>query len=67
MSLRWEDADYAFPAAGLDCFLRWAAECGASDVCFQTGAPAFIEVDGLLCRARERNAGWSRSTIATAW
>ena len=51
MSLRWEDADYAFPAAGLDCFLLWAAECGASDVSFQTGAPAFIEVDGILRRA----------------
>ena len=51
MSLRWEDADYAFPAAGLDCFLLWAAECGASDVSFQTGAPAFIEIDGILCRA----------------
>ena len=51
MSLRWEDADYAFPAAGLDCFLMWAAECGASDISFQTGAPAFIEVDGILRRA----------------
>ena len=51
MSLRWADADYAFPAAGLDCFLLWAAECGASDVSFQTGAPAFIEVDGILRRA----------------
>ena len=51
MSLRWEDADYAFPAAGLDCFLLWAAERGASDVSFQTGAPAFIEIDGILCRA----------------
>ena len=29
MNLRWEDADYAFPAAGLDCFLLWAAERGA--------------------------------------
>ena len=51
MSLRWEDADYAFPAAGLDCFLLWAADLGASDVSFQTGAPAFIEIDGILCRA----------------
>ena len=51
MSLRWADADYAFPAAGLDCFLLWAAECGVSDVSFQTGAPAFIEVDGILRRA----------------
>ena len=51
MSLRWADADYAFPVAGLDCFLLWAAECGASDVSFQTGAPAFIEVDGILRRA----------------
>ena len=51
MSLCWADADYAFPVAGLDCFLLWAAECGASDVSFQTGAPAFIEVDGILRRA----------------
>ena len=51
MRLRWEDADHSFPAGGLDCFLLWAAERGASDVSFQTGAPAFIEVDGLLCRA----------------
>ena len=51
MSLRWADADYAFPVADLDCFLLWAAECGASDVSFQTGAPAFIEVDGILRRA----------------
>ena len=35
----------------LTCFLLWAAERGASDVSFQTGAPAFIEIDGILCRA----------------
>ena len=51
MSLRWEDAEFAFPAEGLDCFLLWAADHGASDVSFQTGAPAFIEVDGVLRRA----------------
>ena len=51
MSLRWEDAEFAFPAEGLDCFLLWAAELGASDVTFQTGAPAFVEVDGVLRRA----------------
>ena len=51
MSPRWTDADYAFPAAGLDCFLLWAADLGASDISFQTGAPAFIEVDGVLRRA----------------
>ena len=51
MSPRWTDADYAFPAAGLDCFLLWAADLGASDISFQTGAPAFIEIDGVLHRA----------------
>ena len=51
MSPRWMDADYAFPAAGLDCFLLWAADLGASDISFQTGAPAFVEVDGMLHRA----------------
>ncbi len=51
MSLRWAGADYAFPAAGLDCFLLWAADLGASDISFQTGAPAFIEIDGVLHRA----------------
>ena len=47
----WPDADYAFPAAGLDCFLLWAADLGASDIAFQSGSPAFIEVDGVLRRA----------------
>ncbi len=51
MSPCWADADYAFPAAGLDCFLLWAADLGASDISFQTGAPAFIEIDGVLHRA----------------
>ena len=51
MNRRWADADHAFPAAGLDCFLLWAADLGASDVSFQTGAPAFVEIDGRLRRA----------------
>ena len=51
MSGFWDDAAFAFPAAGLDGFLLWAADLGASDVSFQTGAPAFIEVDGVLRRA----------------
>ena len=51
MSVLWPEADHAFPAAGLDAFLLWAAERGASDVSFQTGSPAFIEVDGALSRA----------------
>ncbi|MDE0378979.1 MAG: ATPase, T2SS/T4P/T4SS family [Rhodospirillales bacterium] len=51
MTPRWPDADFAFPAAGFDCFLLWAADLGASDVSFQTGAPAFIEIDGVLRRA----------------
>ena len=51
MSGLWPDADHVFPAAALDAFLLWAAERGASDVTFQTGSPAFIEVDGVLSRA----------------
>ena len=51
MSPRWEDAAFAFPTAGLDGFLLWAADLGASDVSFQTGSPAFVEVDGMLHRA----------------
>ena len=51
MSLLWAEAEFAFPPAGLDAFLLWAAELGASDVSFQTGAPAFVEVDGVLRRA----------------
>ncbi len=51
MNRRWADADHAFPAAGLDRFLLWAADLGASDIAFQTGSPAFIEVDGILHRA----------------
>ena len=51
MNVLWPDADHAFPAAGLDCFLLWAADLGASDVAFQTGSPAFVEIDGVLYRA----------------
>ena len=51
MSPRWEDAEFAFPVAGLDSFLLWAADLGASDVSFQTASPAFIELDGALHRA----------------
>ena len=51
MSVLWPDADHAFPAAGLDCFLLWAADLGASDIAFQTGSPAFVEIDGVLHRA----------------
>ena len=51
MSDLWPDADHAFPAAGLDCFLLWAADLGASDIAFQTGSPAFVEIDGVLHRA----------------
>ena len=51
MSAYWEEAAFEFPPDGLDRFLLWAAERGASDVSFQTGAPAFVEVDGRLRRA----------------
>ena len=48
---RWPEAAHAFPADRLDEFLLWAAERGASDIAFQTGSPAFVEVDGNLQRA----------------
>ncbi len=47
----WSGADHVFPADRLDDFLVWAAGEGASDVSFQTGAPAMIEKDGRLLRA----------------
>ena len=47
----WPEAAHAFPAGRLDKFLLWAADRGASDVAFQTGAPAFVEIDGTLRRA----------------
>ena len=48
---RWPEAVHGFPAERLDEFLLWAAERGASDIAFQTGAPAFVEIDGNLQRA----------------
>ena len=48
---RWPEAAHAFPADRLDEFLLWAADRGASDIAFQTGSPAFVEVDGNLQRA----------------
>ena len=47
----WPGAEHEFPADGLDGFLAWAAERGASDVSFQTGLPAYLEIDGALVRA----------------
>ena len=47
----WPEAAHAFPAECLDKFLLWAADRGASDVAFQTGSPAFVEIDGRLSRA----------------
>ena len=51
--LRWSGAAHGFPADRLDEFLLWAADRGASDVAFQTGAPAFVEIDGRLARATD--------------
>ena len=48
---RWPEATHGFPAEKLDGFLLWAAERGASDIAFQTGSPAFVEIDGRLERA----------------
>ena len=47
----WPEAAHGFPPARLDAFLLWAAERGASDIAFQTGSPAYIEIDGALRRA----------------
>ena len=47
----WPEAAHVFPVERFDAFLLWAAKRGASDISFQTGAPAFIEVDGRLLRA----------------
>ena len=47
----WGAAEHGFPGQRLDEFLLWAAEAGASDIAFQSGSPAFLEVDGRLRRA----------------
>ena len=44
----------ALEPEGLDAFLLWASERGASDVSIQTGSPAMVEVDGRLERATAR-------------
>ena len=49
----WAPGEHAFPVERLDDFLRWAWDENASDVSFQTGAPALIEVDGRVRRATE--------------
>ena len=40
-----------FEPRDLDALLAWAAAERASDVSFQTGSPAFVEIDGALRRA----------------
>ena len=50
---RWPEAAHGFSAEGLDAFLLWAADRGASDIAFQTGSPAFVEIDGRLRRATD--------------
>ena len=47
----WPEAAHGFPADRLDAFLLWASDRGASDIAFQTGVPAFVEIDGRLARA----------------
>ena len=47
----WPEAAHGFAAERLDEFLLWAAGQGASDIAFQTGSPAFVEIDGALRRA----------------
>ena len=47
----WPGGEHEFPVEELDEFLRWAWRQKASDVSFQDGSPALIEVDGVLRRA----------------
>ena len=47
----WPEAAHGFPPGRLDALLLWAVAQGASDIAFQTGSPACIEVDGVLRRA----------------
>ena len=42
------------PPGDVDAFLLWASARGASDVSFQTGSSAMVEVDGRLERATAR-------------
>ena len=47
----WVPADHGFPVDRLDEFLLWAADATASDISFQTGSAARVEIDGILCPA----------------
>ena len=47
----WSPADHGFPVDRLDEFLLWAADAAASDISFQTGTAARVEIDGILCPA----------------
>ena len=47
----WAPGEHVFPVEKLDDFLRWAWTERASDISFQTLAPALIEVDGRVRRA----------------
>ena len=60
MAELWGPGEHAFPVDRLDEFLLWAADVGASDISFQTGEPALIDVDARLrraCRALLDSAG----------
>ena len=51
MTALWGPGEHAFPGQRLEEFLLWAAAEGASDIAFQTGEPALMDVDGKLLRA----------------
>ena len=51
VSAPWGPGEHAFPGQRLEEFLLWAASEGASDIAFQTGEPALMDVDGKLRRA----------------
>ena len=65
MTVTWPEADHGFPVERLDAFLAWAADQGASDIAFQTGEVAMMEIDGrLLDATRARLDGVALSALA---
>ena len=65
MTGTWPGADHVFPVERVDAFLAWAADRGASDIAFQTGEVAMMEIDGnLLDASRARLDGVALGALA---
>ncbi len=65
MTATWPEADHVFPVERVDGFLAWAADRGASDIAFQTGEVAMMEIDGhLLDATRARLDGVALGALA---